>query len=117
MRSTKRIGFYLGSVFLFLQLASVIYARFIPERFFCWAPYDEHSYYEIKVMIDGESLSRSEVNSRYRYKSKGWEPRSMDNIFSLVEQYEKTYGVNDNALVIIDYQTNGHKKQQWKPQN
>lgn len=117
MGRNKLIGLYVGGIFLFLQLALIIYARFIPERFFCWAPYDEHSYYEIKVMINGDTLSQNEVRSRYRYKAKGWEPRSMDNIFSLVEQYEQTYGLNDKASVIIDYQTNGHKKLQWKPQN
>jgi hypothetical protein len=67
--------------FLILQLCSVVYARFIPEKFFCWAPYDEHTNYQIKVNINGKDLSRSEIRSRYNYLSKGWELRSIDNIF------------------------------------
>ncbi|WP_400079033.1 hypothetical protein [Winogradskyella sp. R77965] len=115
MNTFKHLGLIVGVLFLFLQLTSIVYARFIPERLFCWAPYDEHSYYEIKVSIEGKVLTKNEISKRYRYSSKGWEARSMDNIFSLVRQYEKTYGVNDNASVIIVYKTNGHKQKQWQP--
>lgn len=101
--------------FLILQLCSVLYARFIPEKFFCWAPYDEHTNYQIKVNINGKDLSMSEIRSRYNYLSKGWEPRSIDNIFSLVQQYETTYGKAEKADVEILYNTNGNGWKIWKP--
>ena len=106
--------FIIGMLFISIQLASIIYARFIPERFFCWAPYDSHTQFEVFVNINGNVLSPLEAEARYGYKTKGWEQRSIHNIFSLVKQYERTYGKNDNASVIIIYSTNGHPKKTWK---
>ena len=92
----------------------MVYARFVPERFFCWAPYDQHTHYSISVVVNGESLSAKAVTNRYRYQVSAWEPRCISNIFSIVEQYESTYGENDNAEVEITYSTNGHPEQKWK---
>lgn len=102
-----------GLSFLALQLLSIVYARFTDERFFCWAPYDEHSRYSIRVSIGGSPLSESEVASRYRYQAAGWEPRSIHNIFSLVQQYETSYGETDAAEVTIRYVVNGHPERIW----
>lgn len=106
---------FIGILFLTVQVASVIYARFIPERFFCWAPYDEHTYYSIDVVVDGRSLTLDEVKSRYRYLPEGWEPRCIDNVFSLVQQYESTYGKAQDAEVTITYSTNGKTEKIWRP--
>jgi hypothetical protein len=102
-----------GVLFLFLQFLSLIYARFIPERFFCWAPYDEHSYYKIEVALGDNVLTTEQIKERYRYKVEGWEPRSINNLFNLISQYESSYGKNENAKVTIDYTINGHKKGTW----
>ena len=98
---------------MLIQLSVIIYSRFIPERFFCWAPYDEHTNYKINVTIEGRELSTQEVNERYRYTPEGWEPRAIHNVFSIVKQYEETYGKKDNAEVEIVYKTNGHKEERW----
>lgn len=108
-----KIRYAIGMIFLLLQLFLMVEARFIPERFFCWAPYDEHTYYEISVSIDGQSLSSDEIQERYKVFAKDWEPRAIHNIFSIVKQYEATYGKNENAKVSIVYSINGHKKQLW----
>jgi len=105
--------YYIGILFLLLQVASVIYARFIPERFFCWGPYDNHTRFEVFVEINGQVLSSNEAEQRYKYKMKGWEQRSIYNIFSLISQYETTYGTQDNAKVSVVYSTNGHPQKEW----
>ncbi len=115
MKLPARTPIWIGVLFLLVQLGSVIYARFIPERFFCWAPYDEHTYYRIDVTIDGELLSFDDVKSRYHYLPEGWEPRCIDNIFSLVQQYESTYGKAEDAEVKITYTTNGKTEKIWRP--
>lgn len=109
-----KIRFFIGILFLLLQVGSVIYARFIPERFFCWAPYDTHVKFEVFVTIDGETLSPEDTEARYKYKMKGWEQRSIDNIFSLISQYENTYGKADHAQVLMTYSINGHEEQEWR---
>jgi len=102
-----------GVLFLGLQVLSIAYARTVPERFFCWAPYDERSSYRISVLLEGRTLDVKEVAARYRYYPRGWEPRSINNVISIVRQYERTYGRDDGAEVTIHYQTNGHAEQLW----
>lgn len=95
------------------QIISLVVARFIPERFFCWAPYDEHTYINVSVEINGKELTEKEIKNRYHYKSRGWEPRSIHNVFNIISQYESTYGKDDNALVQVKYTTNGKKELTW----
>ncbi len=105
---------FIGAVFLVLQLGAIAYARFIPERFFCWGPYDEHTKFEVTVVIDGDTLSPEATEDRYKYKMRGWEQRSIHNIISLISQYERSYGINDNAQVMMRYSKNGHHEQEWR---
>ena len=109
-----RICHLVGVAFLVAQLAAIGYARFNPERYFCWAPYDEHTFYTIEVEVDGRKLSKSEIADRYRYYPGGWEPRSIHNVISQVSQFESTYGVDDGAKIVIEYETNGHPKRRWE---
>ena len=104
----------LGILFLAAQLASICYARFIPEKFFAWAPYDQHSRYRIEVNLPSGSLAPRDVRRRYRYDDDGWETRNIANIISLVRQYERTYGAGDGARVRITYVTNGRTEQTWE---
>ena len=39
-------------MFIIAQIISLAVARYIPERFFCWAPYDEHTYINVNVEIN-----------------------------------------------------------------
>lgn len=106
--------FFIGILFLLLQVGSIFYARFIPERFFCWAPYDTHVKFEVFVTINGKTLTTEETVARYKYKMKGWEQRSIDNIFSLISHYERTYGKGDDAQVSMTYSVNGHEEKEWR---
>jgi hypothetical protein len=108
------IRYKLGVFFMIIQIILIVTARFIPERFFCWAPFDEHSHIDINVIINGRELTDNEIEKRYRYVSKGIEPRSINNVFNLITQYESTYGKNDNADVEVNYSVNGHKERKWK---
>lgn len=108
------VGHWIGIAFLAAQILSIGYARLIPERFFSWAPYDEHTRYRIEVTVDGRDLSPVEVQRRYKYRSEAWEPRRIDNVFSIVRQYESTYGKSDSALVTVTYSTNGEEERTWR---
>ena len=87
----------IGILFIISQIVLIIYAKFVPERFFCWAPFDEHTYLDVDVEVNGEFLTKKQIEQRYRCKALGWEPRSINNIFSIIRQYESTYGKEDNA--------------------
>lgn len=114
MNRQNRRNFIFGVLFLLVQVLSIIYARFVPERFFCWAPYDIHTEYVIHVRIDDQNLSKDEISKRYRYSSKGWDPRSIYNVISLVLQYETTYGKEEGAQVKIIYSINGKPAEVWE---
>jgi len=104
----------LGILFLAAQAGAVFYARFIPERFFCWAPYDEHTSVQTVVKLGETELGPHQVNQRYRYMVNGWEPRAIHNVLDIIEQYETTYGARDSAEVIVTYSINGHRSQTWR---
>lgn len=109
--------FIIGLIFLALQVCSIIYARFVPERFFCWAPYDIHTQFNISVAVDGKGLPSEEITDRYGYRSSGWDPRSIYNVLSIIEQYEATYGKEDQAVVTVIFSINGKPEQVWKLPN
>jgi hypothetical protein len=102
-----------GVVFLLLQLGLVLRARWVDERFFCWAPFDEASRYTTEVELAVRTLKTESVDRRYRYWSAGWENRSVHNFVSMVRQYESTYGRGDRARVRVTYSFNGHSNQVW----
>jgi len=103
-----------GILLLGAQIGSIVYARFIPERFFTWAPYDQQTYYTISVELPDRTLSPSAIQNRYRYRPQAWEPRNINNVISIVRQYETTYGRNDSAHVLIVYETNGRPAEVWE---
>jgi predicted ATP-grasp superfamily ATP-dependent carboligase len=99
--------------FLGAQLVSTLYAPFVPVRFFCWAPYDEHTRYSIDVTIAGRALAPDEIARRYRYPQSTWEIRDIDNVISIVRQYEESYGAGEEARVALTYRTNGREQRTW----
>ncbi len=103
----------IGMLFLAAQCVSMAIARFVPEKFFCWAPYDEHTSLNTRVWLKDQELDRKQIDQRYRYFLNGWEPRAIHNVFDIVEQYETTYGAGDSAQVLIQYSTNGHPHKKW----
>ena len=108
-----RIRTIIGLLFIGLQCISVLIARFIPEKFFCWAPYDEHTLIRTKILDDGKELSEVEIDERYRYRMNDWEPRTVNNVFNLITQYETTYGKDDDVIIIINYSRNGKAEKTW----
>ncbi|WP_406683910.1 hypothetical protein N1F78_14630 [Seonamhaeicola sp. MEBiC1930] len=108
-----KLRLIIGALFLILQIAGIVYSRFTPLRFFCWAPYDIQTKFEATGKINGKILNSDQLKERYKYKMSGWEQRSIFNIFSLIEQYESTYGKNDKAEITIKYSINGHPEKIW----
>jgi len=102
-----------GVAFLGAQLASILVAPFVPVRFFCWAPFDEHTRYSIAATVAGRALGHDEIARRYHYPQAAWEVRDIDNVISIIRQYERTYGVGDGARVTLTYRTNGHEERTW----
>ncbi len=104
----------IGVAFLLFQLVMIVYARFVPSRYFCWAPYDAQSEYSLQVAIDGRPLTGQEIRRRYRRPQKSVDNRSIQHVIDIVQQYEETRGRNDRARVIMKYRVNGGAEKQWQ---
>jgi hypothetical protein len=96
-----------------VQLAGVVYARFVPTRYLCWAPYDQISFYEIEAERDGRRLTADEIGARYRMPPDGRENRSIHHVLNGITQFEATYGRADHVTVRVRYRTNGRPEQTW----
>ena len=104
----------LAVALLAFQVAMIVYARFDPRRYYCWAPHDEQTEYRIRVRIDGRWLSPDEVHARYRDPWSGVNPRAAEHVIRLVRQYERTYGEDDPADVFLHYRINGGEDRIWR---
>lgn len=100
-------------VFFSLQIGGIFYSRFVEERFFCWAPFDQISLYEVRVELNGQSLYSQEINQRYNLPSTGRENRSIHNVFDIISQYEETYGKDESVSIKVTYRINGKAEEEW----
>jgi hypothetical protein len=110
----KHLRTVLGSAILLFQLVMIGYARFVPSRYFCWAPFDIQTDYRLDVKIGDRALTAAEIRRRYRRPRQGTDNRSPQHVMDIIEQYEQTYGRNDHAQVVMKYQVNGKPEEQWR---
>jgi len=109
-----KFKFLLAGALLLFQLGMIGYARFVPTRFFCWAPYDSQNKYQIQVVLNDRELIPNEIEARYRIPQKGYDNRAISHVIKILQQYEETYGQSDKALVKLRYSVNGKKEQVWQ---
>ncbi|MDE2659514.1 MAG: hypothetical protein OXI45_04825 [Acidobacteriota bacterium] len=98
---------------LAFQVVMIGYARFVPSRYFCWAPMDSQNLYSIAVVIDGRELGPEEIEARYRQPAQGGNWQAIQHALDKVRQYEETYGQDDDAEVVVTYTVNGHPEETW----
>ena len=107
------IRLLIAAPLLAAQVALIGYARFVPARYFCWAPFDMQTDYSLDVTIGGRKLLPEEIRKRYRRPGRGTDNRSVQNLIDIIQGYEEQYGKADNAQVIMKYRINGKKEQEW----
>ncbi|MDP2654686.1 MAG: hypothetical protein Q8Q08_11745 [Candidatus Omnitrophota bacterium] len=101
-------------IFLAIQVALIVLARFGEDRYFCWAPHDMQTEYELAVNVNGRELDGREISRRFRLGKTGRDPRAAGNVKAVVIQHCRTYGRNDEVLVAMDYTINGRRMEPWK---
>lgn len=99
--------------FLILQLLLIIRARFVPERWFCWAPHDTQVEYELTVFVNGRELGKDEIFARYHRSQQDRDPRSPENVKDIIRQQGLTYGKNEDIRVVMHYSVNGKAQEPW----
>ncbi len=109
----RTLRWLIGLSLLAFQVGAIIYARFVPSRYFCWAPYDVQTDYRLEVVVNGRSLTPQEIVQRYRRPAKGTDNRSTQHVIDIIEQTERRYHPNDRIQVVMTYRVNGKPEQQW----
>jgi hypothetical protein len=102
------------ALFVF-QLGAIIYARFVPTRYFCWAPYDTQTDYTATATVKGKKLTPAEFRQRYRRPNRGFDNRSPQHVFDMLEQVEeKRAKLGETATIEVEYRVNGKELREWR---
>lgn len=96
-----------------VQVAGIVYARFVPTRYLCWAPYDQLTFYRIEADTGGRPLTQPAIAARYRLPPAGRENRSIHHVLNAIAQFESTYGRRDPVRTRVVYRVNGGPEQTW----
>jgi hypothetical protein len=107
-----RIG--IGVLLLALQAGAIVRARFVNDRYFCWAPFDQQTKYEIGVSIGNEGLAPEQVQRRYRRPWEGVDNRSAHHLFDIITRAEQKFEKWGRSRVVVRYSVNGHEEQEWR---
>ena len=99
---------------LAFQLGAIAYARFVPTRYFCWAPFDIQTDYVAKSTVNGRELTAAEFRRRYRRPMSGFDNRSPQHVIDMLQQVEeKRLALGENAVIAMQYRVNGKQFQEW----
>jgi hypothetical protein len=100
---------------LAIQLLLIARSRSSASRYFCWAPFDTQTSYELTVTVPGRGrLSPREVRMRYRLDDYGRDNRSPQHLIDIVSQYEGTLGRPERADALMRYTVNGIHPGEWR---
>src|SRR5258708_7416755 len=96
------------------QLGAIAYARFVPTRYFCWAPFDTQTDYVARATVNGHELTAAEFRQRYRRPMRGFDNRSPRHVIDMLQQVEeKRAALGQKAVVVMKYRVNGKEPQEW----
>ncbi len=106
-------GSMVGILFLLIQVVFIVRAQFHSTRWFCWAPNDYMTDYQLYVFLGSRPIPPAEITQRYHIADRGIEENRAEHIIAIIRQYEETYGRDNPARVILSYSVNGGKQEQW----
>jgi hypothetical protein len=96
------------------QLCAIVYARFVPTRYFCWAPFDTQTDYVATAVVNGRELSSAEFRRRYRRPPRGFDNRSPQHVIDMLQQVEqKRARLGDRSTIVMKYRVNGKELREW----
>lgn len=104
----------IAGALLLAQLVLIVVARTTPARYFCWAPFDMQTDYQLECSLNGRKLSSAEIRQRYRRPAKGTDNRSVQNLIDVIQGYEEQYAGANRADIRMRYRINGKEEQLWQ---
>jgi hypothetical protein len=105
---------FIPAALLVFQMASILHARTVTTRYFCWAPYDTQTEYTAKAVVNGHELTAAEFRERYRRPMKGGDNRSPQHVIDMLEQAEEKHEkLGDKTTIDMKYHVNGGPLREW----
>ena len=104
----------LGVLILAAQAGAIVRGRFVNDRYFCWAPFDQQTKYEIRIDIGREGLTHDQIRKRYRRPAEGVDNRSAHNLFDIITRAEQKFEKWGRSRVLVIYSVNGNDRQEWR---
>jgi hypothetical protein len=102
------------ALLLIFQIVAIGYARTVPTRYFCWAPYDMQTEYDAKATVNGHSLTAKEFQQRYRKPQHGGDNRSPQHVIDMLKQAEAKHAMlGDKSTIEMKYRVNGKEEREW----
>ncbi len=97
------------------QLGAIAYARFVPTRYFCWAPYDIQTDYVATSVVNGHTLTAAEFQKTvHRRPRRGFDNRSPQHVIDMLQQAEEKHAApGESAVIVMKYRVNGKDPQEW----
>ena len=96
------------------QLGAIVYARFVPTRYFCWAPFDTQTDYTATAIVNGHELTSAEFQKRYRRPKRGFDNRSPQHVIDMLQQAEEKHAAQgDKSTIVMRYRVNGKELREW----
>lgn len=97
------------------QLGAIVYARFVPTRYFCWAPFDIQTDYTASATVNGHELNAKEFQKRYHRAKRGFDNRSPQHVIDMLEQAEEKHAaMGDQTTIVMKYRVNGKEPREWR---
>lgn len=97
---------------LALQVAGLVRARFVTDRYFCWAPHDQQTQYHVRARVDGKELAPRQIMDRYGLMANGWDVHCWYHLIDLIETRERRER-GRRAEVELTFRVNGGPEQRW----
>jgi hypothetical protein len=108
-RQEKAMRTAIALMLFTFQLGAIAYARFVPTRYFCWAPYDTQTEYTATAVVNGKELTPEEFQRRYRRNRRGNDNRSPQHVIDMLQQVEqrRAHPGEENVSIVMKYRVNG----------
>ena len=110
----NKLKILIPSALLIIQFVAICYARTVPTRYFCWAPFDMQTEYDARATVNGHQLTEKEFRARYRKPQHGGDNRSPQHVIDMLQQAEEKHAaMGDRSIIDMQYRVNGKELRHW----
>ena len=97
------------------QLGAIVYARFVPTRYFCWARYDTQTDYTATATVNGKKLTRRIPRSDIAGRSEALTIARRSTSSTCWSRWNRSRArLGEQATIVMKYRVNGKELREWR---